>query len=399
MKVFVGISEIAGLVANYAKGFRALGLDTYTVVGAGNPFYPAAHYDEVLLERLDRPRRLPVLPRAVSRSVRSRLAAAAAFSRIIRTCDLFIYNTGGSLLPGYLDYRLIKRAGKKLVVAFLGSEIRHWSAYKSEMTERGYLDRVRPFVEHITHHNYGNYVQMRERVRQAERWADLILSQPGFAQLQTRPYMRVIAPLDLTQLTYTPRLRDIPLVLHAPTSRGVKGTEHVLAAVDALQREGVRFEFRLIEKMPHEAMCRLLEDSDIVVDELYSDTTGVLSAEAMATGNVVLTSYFPDFARVPAGCPALDVHAGTVKATLRQAIIDRELRGRLTGEGRRYVEQHHDCANIARQILAWVEPGGISTFDFTPTFHSRFRVPDQVLREEKAEARRARRAKWSGLLR
>jgi hypothetical protein len=266
------------------------------------------------------------------------------------------------------------------------------------MAERGYLERVRPFVEHITHHNYGNYVQMRERVGQAERRADVILSQPGFAQLQTRPYMRVMAPLDLGQLTYTPHLRDIPLVLHAPTSRGVKGTAHVLAAVDALQREGVRFEFRLIEKMPHEALCRVLEASDIVVDELYSDTIGVLSAEAMATGNVVLTSHFRDVARVPEDCPALDVHAGTVQATLRTAIVDRELRNRLTAEGRRYVERHHDCATIVRQILAWVEPGAISTCDFTPTFSSRFHVPDQVLREEKAEARRARRARWSGLL-
>jgi hypothetical protein len=398
MRVFVGVSEVANFVANYATGFRALGFPTYTVVGQCNPFYSRSSYDEVLSEALESPRRASVLPPRVTRSVRSRLAALASFSRVVRRCDLFIYNTGGSLLPAYLDYRLIKRAGKKLVVAFLGSEIRHWSAYKSEMTELGYFDRVRPFVEHIVHHNYGDYHQMRERVQQAERWADLILSQPGFAQLQAKPYMRVTAPLDLEKFTYAPRFREIPLVLHAPTSRGVKGTEHVLVAVDALRREGVQFEFRLIEKMPHEALCRLLEESDIVVDELYSDTVGVLSAEAMATGNVVLTSHFREFARVPADCPVLDVHAGTVTSRLRQAIVDRALRARLTSEGRSFVERHHDCRTIAKQILAWLEPGGIEAFDFTPTFQSRFQVPERVLRDERLESRRALRAKWSGLL-
>lgn len=397
MKVFIGGSEVANLVANYAKGFRALGLETYTVVGARNRLYPNSHYDVVLSELLERPSALSVLPGALGRSVRTRLDATKAVVKMVATCDLFIYNTGGSLLPAYLDYRLIKRAGKKLVVDFLGSEIRHWYPYQSQMAEIGCLDRVRPFAEYITHHHYGDYAQMHERVRQAERWADLILSQPGFAQLQTRPYMRVAVPLDLAQLKYTPQLREVPLVLHAPTSRGVKGTDHVLAAVAALQGEGLAFEFRLIEKMSHEALCALLEEADIVVDELYSDTVGVLSAEAMATGNVVLTSYFSDFARVPEGCPALDVSAATLTDTLRRVITDQGLRARLTGEGRRYVEQHNDGTAIARHILKCVDPVTRPAYDFVPTFHQRFRVPASILRGELQEARSARRSRWSGL--
>ncbi len=215
--------------------------------------------------------------------------------------------------------------------------------------------------------------------------------------MQTRPYMRVIAPLDLSDFSYSPKDRAAPLVLHAPTARGVKGTEYVLAAVDRLRQEGLAFEFRLIERMPHNDLSRVLGDSDIVVDELYSDTVGVLSAEAMAAGNVVLTSYFADYAKTPDGCPAIDVNSETITDALRRAIVDRDLRARLTAAGRRYVEQHHECSAVASAILRALDASGIERHDFVPTFHQRFRISDEVLQAERADAARTRQLRWSKL--
>src|SRR6202043_626139 len=59
-----------------------------------------------------------------------------------------------------------------------------------------------------------------------------------------------------------------PVVLHAPTHQGVKGTRHVLEAVQRLREEGVVFRFDLLENLPREqAKMRYLE-ADLLVDQL-----------------------------------------------------------------------------------------------------------------------------------
>ncbi len=373
MRVFIGVSEIANLVNSYRAGFEQLGWETYTVVARSNPLYPENRYDVVLLGP-DGSAPASWTGRA-ARSLRARLRSCHCFLRGLRTCDLFIYNTGGSLLPAYLDYVLIRLLGKRLVVMFVGSEIRHWYAYQCEMDALGRTETVRPFIDAIRDQRYGSYRQMLRRIAAAERHAHLILSQPGHGQLQKRPYMRVNVALDLRRFRFNVPARETPLILHAPSSRGIKGTEYVLPAVERLRAEGLRFEFRLIERIAHTQLCELLSESDIVVDELFSDTVGVLSTEAMATGNAVLTSYMRDYARVPAGCPVVNVDKDSVTDELRRVILDVEVRRELARSGRRYVEQHHDAAKVAGQVLAWLEPGRITEYDFTPVFYRDFRMP------------------------
>jgi hypothetical protein len=62
----------------------------------------------------------------------------------------------------------------------------------------------------------------------------------------------------------------------------------------------------------------------------------------------------------------VNVTRDTLANQLRNVIVDRELRRRLAEAGRPYVEAHHDHVKIAREILHWLERGGIKEYDFTP---------------------------------
>ena len=75
-----------------------------------------------------------------------------------------------------------------------------------------------------------------------------------------------------------------PLVVHAPTNRAVKGTHHVLAALDALRAEGVAFELRLVEGLTHDEARRVYAQADLVVDQLLLGWYGGLAVECMALG-------------------------------------------------------------------------------------------------------------------
>ena len=395
MRIFIGFTDVANVAATYAKGFRALGHETFTVVWKKSYFYPDSQYDLVIDGRSSggqatqgRSSRWPdwlriglnmmQLPRALS-------------------CDLFVI-FAYSIVPSHVYFPLLRSLRKRIVSVFWGSDIRYWYALQQEMRALGVEAEIEPFIDYIRNHPDASFYDKLRTVRTAERHADLILSQAGYGQLQRRPYMRANIPLDLSQFRFNVPDREIPLVLHAPSVRGVKGTEYVLADVEQLKQEGVAFEFRLIEKMPNAQVRELLAEADIVVDELFSETVGALSAEAMAAGNVALVRYMPDYAQVPPGCPAVNVTTGSLHDKLREVILDRDLRRRLAHAGRPYVETHNDHVQIARQILYWLESGSLSNYAFVPTFYKTLDIPPELLEEERKNRWNVRRQYLSGLL-
>lgn len=387
MRIFIGLTEIANLAATYAKGFRALGHETYTVVFSKNFFYLDSYYDVVINDRIGIKANqifteLPKTKQFTRRTKQGAFALAELLSAM-RRCDVFIFMFGSSFLPGYLDYPILKLGKKSIISIFVGSDIRYGYALEEEMQSMGLAHEIQPFLDFIKSQPADSFLGQLKKVRAAEKYADLILSQPGYAQLQSKPYMRMNVPLDLSQLRFFVPDREIPVVLHAPSKRGVKGTEYVLAAVEQLKQEGLSFEFRLIEQMPNSQVRELLTEADIVVDELFSDTVGVLSAEAMATGNAALVRYMPDYAGVPAGCPVINITKDTLVDHLRRVVLDRDWRRQLAYAGRPYVETHNDHRQIAQQMLDWLQPGGIQTYNFVPTFYQNFVVPAELLKRER----------------
>lgn len=383
MRIFIGLSEIADNVASLASGFRALGHETYSVVWQKNRFYPDNQYDVVLNDRVGVSRPTQVLSKRILARIKWKVFMLSQFLHALATCDVFMFIFGSSFLPRYFDYPVLKLFSKRITSLFCGSDIRYWYAYQQEAHSLGIQNEVKPFIDFLKDQS-SNYFVISKRVRVAERYADLILSDPGMGQLQSRPYMRFNIPLDLSQYRFHLPEREVPLVLHAPSKRGVKGTDFVLAAVEQLKRDGIQFEFRLIENMPNAQVRELLAEADIVIDQLFSQTLARLALESMATGNVTLARFQPKRLLIPPDCPAVNVTMDTLTAKLREVILNRELRLRLACSGRPYVEKHHSHVHVAQQILDWLKPGGIQNYDFVPTFfQNEFVMPPELLKEER----------------
>jgi len=386
MRIFIGWTDIGNIAATYAKAFRALEHETFTVVWSKSRFFSDAQYDVVMYE--------PSETGAFRKSL-GMFARALRLARAAR-CDLFLM-FAPAVLPTQLYYPLLKLFGKKIVTAFWGSDVRYWYAFDQETRALGLGDEFAPFSEYMRTRSGGSYFDKRRTIAIAERYSDLILAQPDSGQLQRRAYMRTHVPLDLALFKCNIPDRAEPLILHAPSVRGAKGTEHILAAIDQLAREGLRFEFRLIENMPNAQLREWLSDADILVDELYALTVGGLSAEAMASGTVTLVRYLPEYSKVPPGCPAVNTSHTNLVEHLREVIVNRDVRRRLAHAGRPYVERHNDHIQVARQILGWLEPGAIREYDFTPTFAQNFVMPPELLARERAETN-ARRQKFFKLI-
>ena len=100
------------------------------------------------------------------------------------------------------------------------------------------------------------------------------------------PDAEVVPPgIDLSE--YAPRPptdRRAPVVVHAPSSRRRKGTEHVIAACEQLP-----VDLQIVEGLHHDEARKLYEGADIVVDQLNAGWYGLFAIEAMALGKPVVT--------------------------------------------------------------------------------------------------------------
>ena len=103
--------------------------------------------------------------------------------------------------------------------------------------------------------------------------------------------------IDLTTWDPTPpqpgpRVR----IVHAPSKREGKGTQAVLDAIEALQREGAPIDLDLIEGVPHAEARQRYAAADLVIDQVRLGWYGLTSIEAMALGKPVVCHLDPDAA-------------------------------------------------------------------------------------------------------
>src|ERR671937_1068627 len=182
---------------------------------------------------------------------RRRLVQARALARLLPETDVFHFYFGLTIVPRRLQFPILKAARKKSVFHFLGSDIR-----RKTPEQLAYANLADARI-------VGSY--------DAARWV---------------PDAHVIPPgIDLTHIEpASPADRTRPLVVHAPSSRRRKGTEHIVAACAEL---GVDLE--IVEGLDHREALERYRAADIVVDQLNAGWYGVFAIEAMALGKPVVT--------------------------------------------------------------------------------------------------------------
>lgn len=249
------------------------------------------------------------------------------------------------------DVRVAARLGRGIFVTFQGDDAR-----------QGDVCRAR-FPVHFVHEVGPGYYSpasdrwKRERIARFDRLAagifavnpDLLHVLPARAEFI--PYAHV-DPRDWRPVAEPGRSHE-PHVVHAPSNRAVKGTRHILAALDRLRSEGIRFRLTLVEGMANAEARRIYASADLVVDQLLAGWYGGLAVECMALG-VPVIAYIrdEDLGFIPAqmrtDLPLISAHPGTIESILRHWLTAG--RADLAHRGlaaRSFVERWHDPQRIA----------------------------------------------------
>jgi hypothetical protein len=379
MRLLVGTFESSGMTTDLADAFTRLGHPSTTAMSEAYAWFSHCeyHFDvsrdiwEVDWERLARAVETKRPPRRIG-------PRSTPFDRLhwlLAEHDVFVfvYNSLWPFTPGPprwrgagREYPLLKRLGKKIVSLLIGPDVRHASAYDQQLAQLGgpgaSLRKLYPTWAH------DRVSRPLRNLRYAELYSDVIVSQPNQSGLALRPYMHFFAPIDLSRVKAKVPGREVPVVLHAPSRRDIKGTPEVMRALDELEREGVRFERRFLEGRPNPEVLREVAGADVVIDQLHLPLHGRLGVEAMAAGCALATCDRADWEPIPARRPIWHIDVANVKAQLRTLLTDRALRVKLAREGRRHVERHHGHLAVARRILGALDKPVV---DHRPTFFAR----------------------------
>jgi glycosyltransferase involved in cell wall biosynthesis len=293
----------AGVPWANVEALRRRGVDAKLVVFNRYPLHPEA--DESLERR--------------GGFLRRQATQWRALLRLLPQTDVFHFYFGLTLVPQSLQFPILRALGKKSVMHYLGSDIRGKTPQELAFGRKAGAEIV------------GSY--------DALRWvpkAEFVPPGIDVASIEPAP------PTDRTR----------PVILHAPSSRRRKGTEHVLAAV-----EGLDADLLLVEGLDHREAFERYREADIVVDQLNAGWYGLFAIECMALGKPVVT-FLHDEARrrteqeLGVEVPIVSASKDDLRTRLEPLVGDAAERRRIGAASRAYVEQVHDLERVADRLLA-----------------------------------------------
>lgn len=303
------------------------------------------------------------------------------FLRGLKSFDIIHFNFGRSIMPHWIamttpeqkkhlwvlqwayqiysklfelrDLPIFKKAKKGIVVTYQGNDARqgdfclkNFAINPVQEDERGYYTKA--WDSH-----------RRKNIKIFSQYADRIYS--------LNPDLMHVLPPNSKFLPYTSvNLKEWgvvdkppsakPVVIHAPTARGGKGTRFVLDAVSRLQRENVPFEFVLVEGMSRKEARSLYEKGDLLIDQLLIGWYGGLAVELMALGKPVICYIRnQDLEFIPLSMrqdlPIINATPDTLYEILKEWLTVRK--GELHALGLRsrvYVERWHDPLKVADKM-------------------------------------------------
>ncbi len=250
---------------------------------------------------------------------RRQLTQWSAFLRLLPRADVFHFYFGLTLVPQSVQFPILNALRKKSVMHYLGSDIRGKSPDELAFGKKARAQIV------------GSY--------DAIRWV---------------PEAEFVPPgVDVGSIEPAPPSdRARPVILHAPSSRRRKGTEHVLAACDGLDADLV-----LVEGLHHDEAFERFRDADIVVDQLNAGWYGLFAIECMALGKPVVTFLRDEAVRrteheLGVRLPLVSATKDDLRARLEPLVASATERRRIGAESRAYVEEVHDLERVADRLLA-----------------------------------------------
>ncbi|MEO0106534.1 MAG: glycosyltransferase [candidate division WOR-3 bacterium] len=239
-----------------------------------------------------------------------------------------IYHFDGGIPFIYGDRILRKLKNKKIVAHFFGSDLRKWG--------------MNPYLKEYAHLKFTSEV-------------DHIKIDPSL----------VFVPIPFEAEKIKPREKEnkILRVGHSPTRRAAKGTNEIIEIVGKLKKK-IKFEFILIEGVPHKKCMELKATCDIGIDQIgnYAGTAyGRSGLEFLALGIPTITEIPKEYEYLLPNHPFINANKKTFEDMLYTLLTNSDLRNKKRLEGLQWVREFPNPKRVIGLIyneyrkLGWIK--------------------------------------------
>lgn len=374
LTIFIGLREISGYYTNLSRGLRDLG---YRVIFVGGELHPFRYgsdaeraalpliprvYENLLIARRDvkklRRLQLPVLNTLIE------IWQIIMFIWSLFICDVYIFGYAHSFIKGGYDLAILKWLSKRVIV-----NMGHGSESRPPYID-GSLRRSDGSWGKLTHLRKQAKFIARRAIR-IERYASLVVASPLTSQFLTLPaicFFAIGQPVKppTSSTGSSPKQRDSVKIFHAPSKPIAKGSVEIKKVVTALALEGLNIDFVEVTNRPNADVLAQLQQCDVVVDQLYSDSTmtGIAYEAAELAKPTIVSGYgFHDvaiYSKAMAAPPTLKCTPETFENTLRFYIENQLARIEAGQKAQDFVRSHWSQKSVAAKykklISASIEP-------------------------------------------
>ncbi|MEX2612533.1 MAG: hypothetical protein WD380_03060, partial [Gaiellaceae bacterium] len=250
---------------------------------------------------------------------RRQLTQWRALLQLLPRTDIFHFYFGLTLVPQSVQFPILRALRKKSVLHHLGSDIRRKTPAELAFGRKAGAQVV------------GSY--------DAIRWV---------------PEAEVIPPgigVKSIETAFPSADRARPVILHAPSSRRRKGTEHILAACDGLDADVL-----VVEGLHHSEAFERYREADIVIDQLNAGWYGLFAIECMALGKPVVTFLHDEAVRrteeaFGMSVPIVSATKENLRERLEPLVASAAERRRIGEASRAYAEHVHDSERVTDRLL------------------------------------------------
>jgi len=144
--------------------------------------------------------------------------------------------------------------------------------------------------------------------------------------------------------------------------RNIKGSPHILSAIERLKSEGYCVEYLYIHDKKSKDMRFYQAQADIIVDQLIYGWWGSTAVEAAALGKPVVCylrpswkqfffKVFPEYVSIP----IVEANTETIYEVLKNLVVDATYRNQMGEDSRTFAESHFDAKKNTADFIKTLE--------------------------------------------
>ncbi|MCI8918681.1 MAG: hypothetical protein HFH29_07930 [Eubacterium sp.] len=364
-RIFLGTQEIAGVMLRLHNAFDDLGITNsyYCVPEYVYGTAEGGEYKNEELRHYDRHTEHVKKMYWANHRIRFRLWQLVQmfdvlwiFIKALFRYNAFIYIFGRGLFfrnfylshIQFLEYWILRLFHKRVVIWCCGDDTRPPYC--------GSFDGDSKALKTVTK-------QKAKIVRMQEKYA-VMIDFPASSHFHKRPYINYTSigvPIDQNEIAgKKDKNKEKVVIFHAPSDQKWKGTQTIRKVIAHIKSLGFPVEYVEVTGVSHETVIEMIAESDIVVDQMFSDTPMAgFAAEAAANGiPVVVAGYYADYYKtqfcrpIP---PTCFCRPDQLERMLISLIQDQQERIKVGALEKKFVMENWMSHDVAKRMLSLID--------------------------------------------